>query len=154
MKISDPESKKMSRRDFISWLVMGGTLAASYGLLTIYGLDFLYPRSRKVQQKLFIATQDEILPDKPLTWSAPGGQKVLINNIDGEFKALSNICPHLGCKVHWDNVKSEFFCPCHAGTFDKNGNPTSGPPKAENKRLKQFEVQVIQGAVYLQWEGV
>jgi cytochrome b6-f complex iron-sulfur subunit len=147
------EDSKMSRREFLSWLLMGGGLAASYGLFSAYGVYYLFPRSTKIKRPIFVATSGELKPGQNKMWTAPDGQKVIISNIQGEMKALSNVCPHLGCKVHWKEVDSQFFCPCHAGVFDKNGTPVSGPPKAENKPLKQFELTSLEGAIYLQWEG-
>jgi Rieske Fe-S protein len=38
-------------------------------------------------------------------------------------------CLHsLGCKVHWEEERNAFICPCHDGVFDKAGNLVSGPP--------------------------
>ena len=56
-----------------------------------------------------------------------------------DFIALSNVCTHLGCRVRWITDQSEFFCPCHNGVFDKNGNVVSGPPP---RPLDRYEVSV------------
>lgn len=56
-----------------------------------------------------------------------------------DFIALSNVCTHLGCRVRWITDQSEFFCPCHNGVFDKNGNVVSGPPP---RPLDRYEVTV------------
>lgn len=144
----------MSRREFLSWLLMGGSLAVSYGLLAVYGGIFIFPKKEKRVREIFVAVTDEIRPDRPLTWTAPGGQRVIINNIGGRFVALSNICPHLGCKVHWEIVNNRFFCPCHAGAFDENGIAIAGPPKKENKNLKKYDLKLVGNALYLKWEQV
>lgn len=44
-----------------------------------------------------------------------------------EVKALSPICPHLGCAVGWDSYKKRFACPCHNSVFDRAGRVVSGP---------------------------
>lgn len=56
-----------------------------------------------------------------------------------EFTALSNVCTHLGCRVRWIGEQEKFFCPCHNGVFDKQGNVESGPPP---RPLDKFEVKV------------
>lgn len=56
-----------------------------------------------------------------------------------DFIALSNVCTHLGCRVRWITDQSEFFCPCHNGVFDNNGNVVSGPPP---RPLDRYEVSV------------
>lgn len=148
-----PSDKKLSRREFLSWLVMGGALTASYGLLVVYGARFLYPTKARLRfREIFVTTRQEIQPGKPITWTAPNGQKVIINNIKGELLALSNVCPHLGCKVSWEAVNDRFFCPCHAGVFDKNGTAVAGPPYKEGKNLQRYDLKVEGNAVYIRWE--
>ena len=44
-----------------------------------------------------------------------------------DFVAMSNICTHLACRVRWIADREQFFCPCHNGVFDKEGNVVSGP---------------------------
>lgn len=144
-------SKTVSRREFLSWLAMGGSLAVSYGVLAVYGGVFLYPQKKDSERELFVALTDQILPDKPITWTAPNGQDVIINYTKGKLLALSNVCPHLGCKVHWDSVNENFFCPCHSGVFDAKGNPVSGPPKKEDLKLKTYELSVDNKAVSIKW---
>jgi menaquinol-cytochrome c reductase iron-sulfur subunit len=59
---------------------------------------------------------------------------------DGQdFIALSNICTHLGCRVRWVPDQGKFFCPCHNGVFDKQGNVLSGPPP---RPLDRYKVKV------------
>lgn len=132
---------------------MGGSLALSYGLLAFFAGRFLYPlRKRPRVREIFVATRREIEPSRPVSWTAPNGQKILINNVDGELLALSNVCPHLGCKVHWDGVNQQFLCPCHQGAFDKNGLAIAGPPAAEGKNLNRYDLKLEGDAVYLKWE--
>lgn len=45
----------------------------------------------------------------------------------GQLRVLSSICPHLGCTVPWNKEKKEFICPCHGGTFTRDGSRVSGP---------------------------
>jgi len=146
------DSDKVTRRTFLSWVLLGGALVAAYGTLVAYAARFLYPTKKAIQVRdIFVATQDAIHPGKPLVWSAPNGQKVLIHKVNGELLALSNICPHLGCKVHWEAVNDRFFCPCHAGVFNKDGIAVSGPPAAEGKNLKRYDLVIRGDGVYIKW---
>lgn len=63
-----------------------------------------------------------------------------------DFIALSNVCTHLGCRVRWISDQSEFFCPCHNGVFDKNGNVVSGPPP---RPLDQYEVSLDNDQLFI-----
>ncbi len=45
-----------------------------------------------------------------------------------ETVVYSRNCTDLSCPVNWDPGSEWFFCPCHGGIFDKEGNPRAGPP--------------------------
>ena len=66
------------------------------------------------------------------------------------FVALSSICPHLGCQVHWEPQNDRFFCPCHNGAFDASGKPTEGPPATAGQELTRFPLQVMNGLLFIQ----
>jgi Rieske Fe-S protein len=42
--------------------------------------------------------------------------------------------------------QEEFFCPCHNGVFDKDGNVVSGPPP---RPLDRFEVKVEDDQLFI-----
>ena len=63
----------------------------------------------------------------------------IINTKDKGFLAFSRVCTHLGCLVKYDQERQVFICPCHADTFDLEGNVISGPPP---KPLPRFSVRV------------
>jgi menaquinol-cytochrome c reductase iron-sulfur subunit len=64
----------------------------------------------------------------------------------GEWVAYDPHCTHLGCPYRWDAAKKAFLCPCHGGTFSKDGNVVSGPPP---KPLRRFPVKVENGTIYV-----
>lgn len=69
---------------------------------------------------------------------------------DGQnFKGLSNICTHLGCRVRWVDDQGTFFCPCHNAGFAKDGSVTSGPPP---RSLDSFEIKVEDGQLLVNME--
>ncbi|EAZ83470.1 QcrA, partial [Bacillus sp. B14905] len=60
--------------------------------------------------------------------------------------ALSPVCKHLGCMVDWNGDSAhpgQFFCPCHAGRYEKNGKNIAGTPPLGP--LDEFEVQEQDG---------
>jgi len=58
----------------------------------------------------------------------PEDQFVVFSDDEG-LHAISLICTHLGCVVHWEDTG--FACPCHGSKFDAVGKVTGGPaPKA------------------------
>ncbi|HEX8551450.1 MAG TPA: Rieske (2Fe-2S) protein [Abditibacteriaceae bacterium] len=67
-----------------------------------------------------------------------GGEPIfLIGQGNGKVRALSGKCTHLGCAVEWKGEKKEFFCPCHASRFSKDGKVLTGPAE---KPLPEFSV--------------
>ncbi len=36
-------------------------------------------------------------------------------------------CPHMGCRLYWNEEEQSFDCPCHGSRFDKEGELLSGP---------------------------
>jgi glycine/D-amino acid oxidase-like deaminating enzyme/nitrite reductase/ring-hydroxylating ferredoxin subunit len=53
---------------------------------------------------------------------------------DGELFAVSNVCTHVGCKVHWNSVETSWDCPCHGSRFRPDGTVIEGPALAPLKR--------------------
>src|SRR5581483_509036 len=58
---------------------------------------------------------------------------VIVMRTSSGFKALSLVCTHQGCTVNYSN--QQFYCPCHGGSYDQNGNVLSGPPPSPLKSL-------------------
>lgn len=71
-------------------------------------------------------------------------------NKNKEIVALSPICKHLGCVVNWENngeFPDQFYCPCHAGLYTKDGNNVPGtPPRGP---LDAYKTKVVDGILYL-----
>lgn len=65
----------------------------------------------------------------------------------GDPYVLSNVCTHLSCRVTWKPDDLEFFCPCHDGIFDVNGQVLDGPPP---KPLVHFATKIEEGILYIQ----
>ena len=61
-------------------------------------------------------------------------------------KALSAVCPHLGCLI--ERRGDGFNCPCHVSAFARDGRALDGPsPRA----MDPIEVRVRDGAVQVKW---
>jgi len=56
------------------------------------------------------------------------GRKVAVYRDDaGGIHALSPVCPHLGCQVHWNSAEKSWDCPCHGSRFTCKGEVVNGP---------------------------
>ena len=62
----------------------------------------------------------------------------VINNGNGDFTALSDICTHAGCTVNYDSSGKDLFCPCHGSIFSLTGAVLQGPASIP---LPKYKVQ-------------
>ena len=146
-----------ARRRFLT-VASGSALA---GLLGAYGTfvcmlgEFVYPATGKSKGWLFVCTVDALAEGEAMDFTSPSGAKVVVarpgaGTAEKDFLALSSVCPHLGCRVHWESQNDRFFCPCHNGAFDREGMPISGPPQAANQSLIRFPLKVENGLLFLE----
>ncbi len=63
---------------------------------------------------------------------------------------LDPACTHLGCRINYQSEQHRFFCPCHGGVFDDEGNRVSGPPP---KPLERHPVKVENGKILISREA-
>jgi menaquinol-cytochrome c reductase iron-sulfur subunit len=57
------------------------------------------------------------------------GSAWVMKEASGEVRALSAVCPHLGCSIAWDGGAGVFRCPCHRSAFARGGERQEGPAK-------------------------
>jgi nitrite reductase/ring-hydroxylating ferredoxin subunit len=153
-----PADGETARRPFLktaSGLLMTGGLAAAYGTFGVLLGRFVYPARQSSRGWLFVCTVDALAPGESLDFTTPAGSKVVVarqgsGTTAEDFLALSSVCPHLGCRVHWEGPNDRFFCPCHNGAFDRTGLPIAGPPQAANQSLVRFPIRVEAGLLYLE----
>ncbi len=148
-------TQKQSRRQALINLFMWGGLVLSYGTGLLFALRYVYPlRGQRRLRTIFLAPVADLPAGESKTYPLPDGNQALVTNTGQEVVALSNICPHLGCKVHWEARNERFFCPCHAGVFDSEGVSIGGPPAAEGKNLTKFSIRRIGNNLFLEVEEI
>ena len=121
--IIGPALKKEESQD---WIRLGSTSKVELGLPTLF-------KTKIQRQTGWIVNEKEI--------------SVYVRTENGrEFVAMSNICTHLGCRIRWIADREEFFCPCHNGVFDKDGQIVSGPVP---RPLDRFDTKVEDGQLFI-----
>ena len=148
---------KTTRREWLAKVLMGAGLVVSYGVLAVQGLLFLLPRRLKARtRQLFAGRIDQYnLGEVQSFYDLQGNQIMVKRNASG-FAGFSSVCPHLGCRVHWEPEHKRFFCPCHRGVFNADGVATSGPPADARQNLFRVPLQVDEssGVVYIEVKDV
>lgn len=135
--------KENSRREFLSKIFILLGVAFAYGLFAFEGLLFIIPKRRETEKiKIYGGRLSQYELGTVKAFYDLDGNEILIMRDDMGLHAFSSVCPHLGCRVHWESDKNEFFCPCHKGVFKTNGVAISGPPAAAGQSLRKVSISV------------
>lgn len=90
--------------------------------------DYLtHPRAEKLAR---LAPGDSAIVD------SEGGAVAAWRSPQGELFAVSSVCTHLGCKVHWNSVETSWDCPCHGSRFRPDGTVIEGPAVTPLRRMQ------------------
>jgi len=157
-KLRSPQStnadiSENSRREFLSKIFITLGVVLSYGLLFFEGLFFIIPRKKTPPTiKIYAGRLNQYKLGTVQTFYDLEGNQILIRRDDSGFKAFSTVCPHLGCRVHWEEDKNEFFCPCHKGVFTSEGVAIAGPPADAGQSLREVPIEVDEASqiVYIE----
>ena len=136
-------SDQTGRRDFLKWSWIAGA-----GLIGVAGGWTTWDVLRPVETAGFggevRAIPEELVPEDGVV-AVPAARSYL-TRIDGEIVAISETCPHLGCRVPWCETSGQFECPCHGSTFNRKGEARKGPsPRA----MSTYPVEVVDGLVII-----
>ena len=117
----------MKRRRVLGILlaVLGSTAAGS---LAYPLLRFFAPPAKDNKAKSISIKKSDIFLGEAREIVFNNSPVIVINRHEKGFVAFSKVCTHLGCLVEYDRGLRKLVCPCHAGTFDLDGNVLSGPP--------------------------
>jgi len=156
--VDQPHRRRFLAGGALATGAMASGLALGYGMFFRSAGQYLYPADEGTAW-MFVTNVASLPPGQALTFQSPTGVPVVVtrrstDSADDEltaddFLALSSVCPHLGCRVHWEPQHNRFFCPCHLGTFDPQGYPTGGPPLAANQSLPHYPLKVEEGLLYI-----
>jgi cytochrome b6-f complex iron-sulfur subunit len=119
-----PRRVKFSRRRLLrhGWRSGGGLLAAAAGWTS---WEVLHPRSgASASAKVRIGGTGDYAAGTA-TFVRAG--RFWMVNADGHLLALSQKCPHLGCRVPFCESSGRFECPCHGSVYDIGGEWIHGP---------------------------
>ena len=128
----------ISRRQFLK-LGVGAVSALAALEVGSASLMFLQPRTAEgeVSGVIEAGTVDSF-PAGTVT-EFKDGRFYLVRSYDGGFLAVYRRCPHLGCIVNWEAKEEQFYCPCHASSFDIHGNFENAPV---SRALDTFNIQI------------
>ena len=130
----------MKRRDFLDWMIrLAGTTLGAFVLYPV--LRYLVPPRipEAATRRVVAAKKNELSPGSFKTFPFGSQPGILIRTPDGEYRALTAVCTHLGCTVQYRGSDRTIWCACHNGLYDLEGRNVSGPPP---RPLEPFVVHV------------
>jgi Rieske Fe-S protein len=153
------KSTSLSRREFVNITVgaIGTVIVLSIG---VPGVAYVLGPGWKVAKTdawIPVGKVDKFEAGKPtlvsFTRTTVNGWEKTTNSYgvyvtvpdSGDPYVLSNICPHLACRVNWKDDSQEYHCPCHSAVFDIHGTVVSGPPP---RPMTQYETKIENGTLY------
>jgi nitrite reductase/ring-hydroxylating ferredoxin subunit len=133
----------MDRRSFLTWTAEA-TLGASAVLMAATVARALVPPERSIDGtarigRLAVAKVAELKVGKPLIADYGSDVLFVVKTAPDTIAVFDSACPHVGCKLRYNEATRRFECPCHGGVFDISGRKLAGPATRDMVRAK-FEI--------------
>ncbi len=141
----------MNRRNFLDVLI-GAAGATLTGLIVYPVARYLVPPKapEAATRRVTAAKKDEVPPGGFKIFPFGGEPGILIRTPDGQYRAFSAVCTHLGCTVQYKASDKAIWCACHNGVYDLEGRNVSGPPP---RPLTPFVVHDAGGEITVEKAG-
>ena len=145
LSIKANNEENVSRRDFLK---LGLGAISGLALLEMGAGSLLFMQPRRAEGAfgglVNAGPVESFQPGSVVEF--PNGRFFLIRAHDGGFLAVYQRCTHLGCSVSWEADQNRFFCPCHASSFDLQGDVQNPPaPRA----LDTFPITITDGQIFV-----
>lgn len=136
MRESEPQGSEerrstVGRRGFVRYLLGFSIVSTIVGVLTPI-VGYVWPPSRSAQLgggRVLVGPLSDIPPGQAEVLPVNEKPVIVVHTQDGQIRAFSAICTHLGCVVEWEEQRQFILCPCHDGRFNAlTGAVISGPP--------------------------
>ena len=116
--------EQMKRRDLLrmGWKIGGAMLI---GAAAYTGYEALRPLASGAGGAKIAVGEVTNFPEGSSTYVSAG--RMYVVNANNHLFALSQKCPHLGCRVPYCESSGRFECPCHGSVFDLAGEWITGP---------------------------
>ncbi len=137
----------LRRRDFLSALTNVWALLTLVPVVDVI-LKFVSPISRDevIRETIRVAAVTDIAINSAKIVRYNRDPVIVVHTENGQFKAFSARCTHLGCVVQFkpDGGAPHFACNCHGSQFDINGKNFAGPAP---RPLTPFKVNVQENSI-------
>jgi Rieske Fe-S protein len=143
-----PAPGAMERRSFLVWLA-GAVLAIGGLFMGATVVQALMPPPRSIDGKtkvgtLVVGKVADLQVGKPVLAQYGDVDLFLVKESPTKVAVLSQTCPHVGCKLSFNDKTSQFDCPCHASHFSIEGKKLGGPAPRD---MYGADFQVVNGEI-------
>lgn len=159
------EGKLLTRRQLLSriGIALGGVAAALVGVPVIGVLVRTQSVGEEPEVWRPVGTVNdfevgkivkvEFINAEPVAWAGLAAKTAtwLSRLSEPEFRAFSINCTHEGCHIRWQEAAELFMCPCHGGTFHRDGQVAGGPPP---RPLVEYPVRIREGQVEVRTQPI
>jgi cytochrome b6-f complex iron-sulfur subunit len=117
------------RREFLANLSIAAALIPGFAIASRHVLKFLAPGEGERTEEILLGKLGELpVGSSKAVRDVLGNDLIAVHMTEGHVRVFSSVCTHLGCRVEWDPTRNNFYCPCHQGRFDTDGQVLEGPP--------------------------
>lgn len=144
-------ARESNRRRFVEWFL--GTTLGAVALSVLYPVfRFVVPpeAAESANNRVLAGTLSQIPSNSGRVFRFGSKPALLIRLPNGDLRAFTAVCTHLGCTVQYRPDLQEIWCPCHNGLYNLQGVNVSGPPP---KPLRQYAVAVKNGKIWVSRGG-
>lgn len=78
----------------------------------------------------------QVTPGEGKLVRVDGKRVAVYRGLDNQVHAVSSVCPHMGCQVHFNNAEKTWDCPCHGSRFDVEGAVLQGPALKDLEKIE------------------
>ncbi len=147
MEKNEDKPKLETRRSFLNTILT--TVSGIFLTFIIYPIyKYLIP-PKDVTPKptsVEVGKVDDLKPNSGKIFRFGNEPGILIKTPEGELRAFTAICTHLGCTVQYREDFAHIWCACHNGHYNLQGINIAGPPP---RPLAPYKVNVKNGKVYV-----
>jgi menaquinol-cytochrome c reductase iron-sulfur subunit len=154
------EKREYSRREFMKYTIaaLGGLIGLGYGIPAIAYVVAPALAKSQARQWIQLGSVSKVELGTPTLFKVNVSRQTgwIVNQEElsvyvltengRDFVAMSNVCTHLGCRIRWITDQGQYYCPCHNGVYDKQGNVVSGPPP---RPLDKYQTKVENDQLFI-----
>lgn len=105
------------------------------------------PTPAAAKRRVVLGAISDLRPGECATFELPDGDELAVYNVDGEFYATSNFCPHKGAPLSEGVMCGHVIeCGLHGWQFDVR----TGECLTVAERIKSYEVKVEEGVLVVE----